>query len=484
MIEKIVAITKKMKMKILKHGLLTTAISIFLVCSSLLGQQKTLEKTILKYKIQIGAYKNTDNIDTSKLQEIGKVHFEEVGNGIKRIVVGYYTSKSEAELVLNQVKQKGFPDAFVGTSKKKEMLVAPKEEHIPESVMKITEDVKALEKNKQEKTEAIAIFSENIKKETSNAVKSPDKNLVTETESIDIKKEYLVYVDTYEDMTQVPKVWFLDGLGNIFVQEEAGKKKVLIGSFAEKSAAEAVKIKLINAGFEEANVRQAEKKGEKIPNVATIDSDSDESQPKVKKVSGKNAIDFAQLKQLFEKTDFEIRNVDAYDPTQKDGMTQEYNSELLKKNKALEGKKISNSLLYLFNDANIRQNEMQYYGISIFDIDKDNEAYMVRFGDGLYDKNNKILFYIYNKSEGSFVGSEILSSVLGSNTLFTKTQSWIMDLNNDNILDILSYTIEEYFTQGEHIEKGKFDAKVWLNGRYIEAQIVNEERLKEQLGVK
>ena len=37
---------------------------------------------------------------------------------------------------------------------------------------------------------------------------------------------------------------------------------------------------------------------------------------------------------------------------------------------------------------------------------------------------------------------------------------------------------------GRVILDRKFDAKVWLNGRYIEAQIVNEERLKEQLGVK
>ena len=110
---------KKIKMKILKHSLLTVAISIFCVWSSLWGQEKSTEKTVLTYKIQIGAYKNTDNIDTSKLQEIGKVHFEEAGNGIKRIVVGYYSSKSEAETVLNEVKQIGFPDAFVGTRKKK-----------------------------------------------------------------------------------------------------------------------------------------------------------------------------------------------------------------------------------------------------------------------------------------------------------------------------------------------------------------------------
>ena len=317
-----------------------------------------------------------------------------------------------------------------------------------------------------------------MKKETSNPVKIPE----IADKTISTKKEYLVYVDSYTDMTQVPKVWFLDGLGNIFVQEENGEKKVLIGSFAEKKEAEAVKEKLINAGFGQASVRQAEKK--EADDSTGGDRDSDEALPKMKKASGQAPIEFAKLIKLLEKTDFEIPNVDAYDPTQKDGMTPEHSSELLKKNKALEGKKIPNNLLYLFNDASIEQENMQYYGITAFNIDKDNEGYMIRLGDGFYDKNNKILFYIYNKSEGEFVGSELLSSVLGSNTLFTKTQSWIMDLNNDNILDILSYTIEEYFTQGKHIEKGKFDAKVWLNGRYIEAQIVNEDRLKEQLGVK
>ncbi|MGB1204001.1 MAG: SPOR domain-containing protein [Chitinophagales bacterium] len=470
-------------MTIFKRSLLTAMISFFFVCSSLLGQEKTIDKTVLTYKIQIGAYKNTDNINTSKLQEIGKVHFEEAGNGIKRIVVGYYTTKNEAELVLKQIKQEGFPDAFVGTKKKSVVATTTKKE-IPQSVLKITEDVKALEEEK--KTESsdtqIAIFSENIKKETSSEVKTPQ---IETNNIIAIKKEYLVYVDSYTDMTQVPKVWFLDGLGNIFVQEENGQKKVLIGSFSDEKEAEAIKAKLINAGFEQASVRQAGKKEEQITRRNGAAINSDEEQPKVKKPSGQAAIDFAELKQLFEKTDFEIRNIDAYDPTQKAGMKETtYSADLLSKNKALEGKKIPHSLLYLLNDANIKQSVMEYYGISIFDIDSDNEAYMVRFGDGLYDKNNKILFYIYNKSEGNFVGSELLSSVLGNNTLFTKTQSWIMDLNNDNILDILSYTIEEYFTQGEHIEKGKFDAKVWLNGRYIEAQIVNEDRLKEQLGVK
>jgi hypothetical protein len=67
----------------------------------------------LHYKIQIAAYRNLNLAQLSPLGNIGKLFAEDAGNGIKRVIMGYYTTRTQAETLLPRVHEQGFSAAFV-----------------------------------------------------------------------------------------------------------------------------------------------------------------------------------------------------------------------------------------------------------------------------------------------------------------------------------------------------------------------------------
>lgn len=67
----------------------------------------------LYYKIQIAAYRNLNLAQLSPLGNIGKLFAEDAGNGIKRVIMGYYTTRTQAEALLPRVHEQGFSTAFV-----------------------------------------------------------------------------------------------------------------------------------------------------------------------------------------------------------------------------------------------------------------------------------------------------------------------------------------------------------------------------------
>ncbi len=65
------------------------------------------------YAIQLGAYKKPDMTIFSILDEYGSVYTEQATDGLTRIMIGNYASRSEAESVLQQIRGIGFGDAFL-----------------------------------------------------------------------------------------------------------------------------------------------------------------------------------------------------------------------------------------------------------------------------------------------------------------------------------------------------------------------------------
>ena len=78
--------------------------------------QETKDKQQVHYTVQIGAFKNPPEEKLSTLnKEIGKVQSEDAGKGLKRILVGSFSSQSDAESALVKIKAAGFNNAFIKT---------------------------------------------------------------------------------------------------------------------------------------------------------------------------------------------------------------------------------------------------------------------------------------------------------------------------------------------------------------------------------
>lgn len=68
------------------------------------------------YAIQLGASAKPNLAKFNKLKKYGHLYTVEVGNGMQRVMLGTYTTKSKANRALSSAKSKGFKDAFLSAS--------------------------------------------------------------------------------------------------------------------------------------------------------------------------------------------------------------------------------------------------------------------------------------------------------------------------------------------------------------------------------
>lgn len=69
-----------------------------------------------KLRLQLGAYRNMamGKFDQIKLNEIkGAIYTEDIGNGVKRVFVGDYSSPETAEKALEKLKALGYENAYI-----------------------------------------------------------------------------------------------------------------------------------------------------------------------------------------------------------------------------------------------------------------------------------------------------------------------------------------------------------------------------------
>jgi len=69
------------------------------------------------YSIQIGAFANKKNADAfineAKSEFKSLINIKQTPDGLYRILIGEYKTVEDAEIVLENVKKKGYPDAFI-----------------------------------------------------------------------------------------------------------------------------------------------------------------------------------------------------------------------------------------------------------------------------------------------------------------------------------------------------------------------------------
>ncbi|MEZ4886353.1 MAG: OmpA family protein [Chitinophagales bacterium] len=66
-----------------------------------------------EYKIQLGAYRSPDMATFNQLNDLGFVDTETTSTGVKRVILGSFTDKTNVEQALLELKQRGYGDAFV-----------------------------------------------------------------------------------------------------------------------------------------------------------------------------------------------------------------------------------------------------------------------------------------------------------------------------------------------------------------------------------
>lgn len=91
--------------------IITLFLALFLVSFSV--QADDVYVSDGSYAVQLGAYKNPDMTIFSILDEYGTVYTEASADGLTRIKLGNYASRSEAESVLKAIRNIGYRDAFL-----------------------------------------------------------------------------------------------------------------------------------------------------------------------------------------------------------------------------------------------------------------------------------------------------------------------------------------------------------------------------------
>ncbi|PSJ76861.1 hypothetical protein C7N43_11420 [Sphingobacteriales bacterium UPWRP_1] len=460
----------------MKH-LLITLLSITLLFAGALpvsmAQTKKAPKEPVYYKIQVAAYKNLGFAKVDTLFSIGKVYAEDAGNGISRVVVGYYTDAAVADKVLAQVRQSGFPDAFVSTQKGE--------------------------------------INPNISKELSKQPAAQPPSNTTAAQPMQTfntqEQNYLLVLGRFASLAEA-KLGQVNSLGDMYVEDDKGMKKIVIGPFKDKAVADAALKTAREKGFPDASLQPVAlhknaapappattaaaepatgtttfNAPDNPPAEATYRPGAPLTPPATQIPPPAQLIDFGQFTTYFAATRFDIFNVDPYDPIQeKNYNISSTDPALAAKNKQLTGNALPARLLYLFDQK--PNPAWSYFALYRFQISPGYDGYIIRSGIGKYEQDNLILLYVYDKTNMQFIAKETLSTAKGTPGFFTATESWVMDLNADTIPDLLSYTTEEYnsLTQG-YKATNKFNAKIWLDNKFVEAQIVNEDKLRQQLGI-
>ena len=65
------------------------------------------------YSIQLGAFQKVEMKKFTALNDLGTLKTEEINKELKRLLIGSYPTEKDAEAILNEVKKRGYKNAFV-----------------------------------------------------------------------------------------------------------------------------------------------------------------------------------------------------------------------------------------------------------------------------------------------------------------------------------------------------------------------------------
>ncbi len=89
--------------------------SIIIPTKPVSGNNDDFNSTYLEkvYKIQLGVFSKVINSKFSRVKPYGKIDVEPTGSGLKRVLLGSFKTSANAKTALQQIRTKGFKDAFL-----------------------------------------------------------------------------------------------------------------------------------------------------------------------------------------------------------------------------------------------------------------------------------------------------------------------------------------------------------------------------------
>ncbi len=388
-----------------------------------------------RYQIQLAAYKNPQLIQLDNFKNVGHaITIEKNDKDIHRVLVKGLQDETAAKTALAIIQAKGYKDAFYTTY----------------------DFVIASDANTSGGIESV----ENIIEPVFMGELEQPKDEV-----------FLVELGAFESVNLLHNTAEIRSMGELFRQKVQGGERIYVGIFEDLALAELTLKKVIAQGYNTASLRKVERS--KILNTNAqsgfVQNVSDRSYNTPAPVVAANV---NEVNQNFEKMNFQIFKVDAYDPTNTTSFI----------NTMLQGREVSPSVLAFF-DKNADKS-FKYYSIGSFDIAPNYTAYMIRTGKGSFHNDNNIYLYVYDQLNKKMVGKELISSVLTTTNTYSKIQTWITDANKDGILDLLiSQKYETTTPDGQYASKNELTGKVWTGSAYTIADIKDADKLKVKLGV-
>lgn len=439
------------------------------------------------YKVQIGAYKNLNMNNFSNLKSIGTILTEDAGKGTTRIILGYYNTKAEAEQVLAQVKNIGYPTAFVSASKN------------PTAVLPPPPPTKNTTHTPSSPTKAIS-YTPNTANTTPPPT-APNTNI-----ALAPNEELLIEIITYAPNEQIKDAERLNKIfelgDEVFMESINENTKVLIGRYPNLKVAQEKQKIIQNIGYTNTQFRKVPKLGVTEPTTKDpnpIPPPTAELPTPVPNIAGTHTpppTDIPQtnignqllpiklppnalivLQNLFRTSAFEVAKIGVYNPLDPTAQTNNYQ---------LQGVDIPTADFAFFAPQSL-PNNIETKALYRFKIDDNHEGFLVRHSQkDNYNANNNINLYVINTQLEQLISVLTISSInqTNDNTPQTKKISWIMDLDGDEKLDLATMeTIRTTNPDNTPNTSEILSAKVWQNGDFVTAEIDDPRKLKQKLQV-
>lgn len=566
--------------------------------TNLAAQPTNKNKPSTTYKIQIAAYRNLNMAQLSPLADIGNLYAEDLGNGVKRVVMGYYKTETEAKNTLPKVHEKGFTTAYIAPHK---------ENNIGNAIPTNSESPK-------ENNSTSANNTNSEKKENDKPQESKTKIAQFTADDFPELKQgevYAVILNATDEIITEKLPDLLDW-GSVFVPQNDPDANMLLGAFetpekalnaldyAQTQVSAQAKLCIIDAenftlinnnltipppidnDTEPTDIATAPNTTTPPPTTDIAIEPPSIEPPKTDKPTPKDPCDeknktdkttenttatlpkqvepeaiyrphqpaktenkeqqnndnnnaqnndnnnsentntnsteprsilslppeaiagqlseapetatFSRLKTYFNNQDTATNIIiTAYDPllddvsaNADDEQTLQWDNNLTKINQSLKGIYIPAELVANIDSLPKNDPTWSFYALFKYALDPLHDAYAIRAGKGEYHNNNNIYLAVYDKGLGDFTQTMLISSVWGGGGLFAFKRSWITDLDKDGKGgDILTDTNQEFTDSYDGLKQSaSLVAKVWKDGNYVEAQIVDEVGLRQQLGVK
>lgn len=191
--------------------------ALWLLLLGLLSVMPAVAQKNTVFFVQLGAFKTVPEQKLAQIKDIAPVYSEKTGKNLQRLLLGQFTTRPDAEKALQQVKIKGFADAFI----------------VERSSDKVPTVYDVLDSN------------------TVPAAVTP-----TPSRKNDESKAYMVQVGAFSGKVPMNDILALVNLGNIYTETSDNLTKVYIGGFSSRGASADAFAGVKAAGFPKAFVKE------------------------------------------------------------------------------------------------------------------------------------------------------------------------------------------------------------------------------------